>query len=134
MPKLSGAGLDGRADTVARPLLVDLMADVADVLAAAGIRCVFDLRDLNPPGTYLAPPTLHYRFGYGVQADWTLLVTAANTERARALTELGDLMVAVAAALGDRPVTATPAQVETSDQTAHLVAYEFTWSDKTNPQ
>jgi hypothetical protein len=127
MGKLAGPGAVAAAPPVD---LLQVMQAVQDRLSAAGIRCVLDSRDLPIPGAYLAPPILHARFGKGLAADHRLVLVASNTDRERALTEMSDLIAAVQAALDWAPVTFTPTEVETADQTAFLVAYELTWTDR----
>jgi hypothetical protein len=54
--------------------MTDLLAEMEryrDALTAAGVRCVLDGRDVNPPCVLIRPPSVAYRFGRGcVGATW----------------------------------------------------------------
>lgn len=113
-------------------LLQAMQALVAQLSVEFPGRVTLDVKDLNPPGLYLAPPTIHYRFGPGsYELEHVLLVCASNTaNRTEALADLADLLARVQRTLGDRAVLARPADVWNQDQTAILAAYELTWTDQ----
>ena len=115
------------------PTLLQAMQRITDRLEAEFPgRVTLDVKDLNPPGLYLAPPIIHYRFASGTYGlEHALLVCASNTaNRLEALADLSDLLVRVQRTLGDRAVTGRPADVWNQDQTAILAAYELTWIDQ----
>jgi hypothetical protein len=115
------------------PSLLQAMLKITDRLEPVFPgRVALDVKDLNPPGLYLGPPVIHYRFGQGSYAlEHTLLVCASNTaNRIEALADLADMLQRVQQALGDRAVLGRPADVWNQDQTAILAAYELTWTDQ----
>lgn len=116
---------------VSAPSIDGAMRMVLDALEPTGYRVAVDSRDLNPPGLLLNPPTLTYRFQSGsFDAVFTLVVTAANTERMAAYGELSEMIANISAALTGRVITARPVDVWSSDQTALIAAYELQWTDQ----
>ncbi len=113
---------------------VDLAAavtGVVDRLRAAGIRATADERDLNPPGVYVAPPAVSYRFRHGdVTADWTIWCAVPNSGRDIALRNLSELVTAAVDALAadGAAVTAAPADLLVPELAAPLPAYTLRWS------
>lgn len=133
--KLSGPA--GGAGIVVdhRPLLTDAMAPITDALVAVGIRCVVDLKVLNPPCAYLHPPELAFRFREGdFTARHRLLLVCSGSDRTASYANMSDLLVRSMQALGERGITATPAQVETSDLSTFLTAYELSWTERVRQQ
>jgi hypothetical protein len=64
-------------------------------------------------------------------ATHKLLLVASASQRAQSYARMSELLDLVAGqALGDRAVSATPADVETSDQSTYLTAYELTWTER----
>ena len=115
------------------PSLLQAMLKLTDRLEPAFPgRVALDVKDLNPPGLYVAPPVIHYRFAAGTYAlEFTLLVCASNTaNRLEALADLADMLQRVQLTLTDRAVLGRPADVWNQDQTAILPAYELTWTDQ----
>jgi hypothetical protein len=105
------------------------VAAVVDQLTAAGIRATADERDLNPPGVYVAPPTVAYRFRHGdVTADWTVWCAVPNSGRDVALRNLSQLVTATVDALAAVAVTAAPADLLVPELAAPLPAYTLRWS------
>jgi hypothetical protein len=117
--------------TETRPILTDAMAPVIDLLTAGGIRATNDIKMLNPPCVYLAPPELEFRFRQGdFTATYTMLLVAANTSRRLAFDEMSQLILSVQTILGERARTARPVDVPTNDGSAILLGYEFTWAER----
>ena len=111
----------GGVRTTSVPTLLQAMLKITEQLEVEFPgRVTLDVKELNPPGLYLAPPILHYRFGQGSYAiECSLLVCASNTaNRMEALADLSDLLQRTQHALGDRAVTGRPADVWNQDQTA----------------
>lgn len=114
-----------------RPLLTDALRPVLEALAAADIRCTLAIKDINPPGCYLHPPELLFRFHAGdFTANQKLLLVTSSKDRTASYDDMSALLDAVLVALGDRAVVARPADVETSDLSTYLTAYELTWADR----
>jgi hypothetical protein len=125
----------GSIVTAARPFILDAMTPIVEAIAAAGIRIALDLKDLNPPGCYLAAPELEFRYRAGdFTASYTLLAVARNTSRRLALAEIGELIVAVQSVLGERAQSGRPVDVPTNDGTAVLLGYEFSWHERVRQQ
>ena len=121
----------GPVITDSRPIITDAMAPILDALTAGGIRATNDLKMLNPPCVYLAPPELTFRFRQGdFTAGYTMLVVAANTSRRLAFDEMSQLILQVQSILGERAQTARPVDVPTQDGSAILLGYEFSWSER----
>lgn len=117
--------------TDTRPIITDAMAPILDALTAGGIRATNDIKMLNPPCAYLAPPELSFRFRQGdFTASYTLLLVAANTSRRLAFDEMSQLLLQVQTILGERAQTARPVDVPTQDGSAILLGYEFTWAER----
>jgi hypothetical protein len=111
--------------------ILDPLDDILGKLEAAGVRATIDIRDLNPPGCYLAPPELEFRFRQGdYTATYTLLVCAPNTTRRQQFVAMAELLAAVNGALGYRSPNARPVDVPTNDGTAILLGYELSWTDR----
>lgn len=109
---------------------VDAMAQVVDLLAAAGIRVFVDTSEINPPGVLVQPPTMRYRFRKGdADVDMALIVIVGNNESRHALAQLSELVGDVQEVLGERCVLGRPAEVFLAEQSASLRAYELTYSD-----
>ena len=139
MAKLGGpvAALQGGGGvtTAGRPLLSDAMTAVTAALAAAGIRVTLDLRTLNPPCAFLHPPELAWRFrGGDMTVTHRLLLMCSAGDRTASYDRMSDLLISTQQALGDRVVTAVPTDVETSDLSAFLSAYELNWTDRVRQQ
>jgi hypothetical protein len=114
----------------APPVILSALAPIIAALEAAGLRVVEDVKDINPPCVYVAPPTLRFRFRQGdYECDQTLVLCSSNTVKRAQYEELSDLMARSQSALGHHAVTARPADMWTADQTAVLAAYEMTFTD-----
>lgn len=117
--------------TATRPVINDAMRPILDALTAAGIRSTNDLKMLNPPCAYLAPPELSFRFRQGdFTAEHTLLLVASNTSRRLAFDEISQLLLLCQQVLGDRAQTARPVDVPTNDGSAVLLGYQLSWSER----
>jgi hypothetical protein len=117
------------------PTLSDAMRAVTDALKAAGIRTTVDLKLLNPPCAYLHPPEITWRFrGGDFTVTHTLLLVCAAGDRTASYDRMSDLLTSTQRALGDRAITAVPTDVETSDLSAFLTAYELSWADRVRQQ
>jgi hypothetical protein len=117
--------------TPAAPVLLDPAEEIIGKLEAAGIRATIDIKELNPPGCYLSPPELEFRFRQGdFTATYTLLVCAPNTTRRLQYAAMSSLLFAVQRALGERSPTARPVDVPTNDGTAVLLGYELSWHER----
>jgi hypothetical protein len=135
MAKLGGpvaALVDGGGViTPAVPTLSEAMRAVTDALAAAGIRVTLDVRQLNPPCALLHPPDLAWRFrGGDMTVTHRLLLVCSAGDRTASYDRMSDLLISTQQALGDRVVTAAPTDVETSDLSAFLTAYELHWTER----
>lgn len=127
--------MTGAIVTAARPFLVDAVTPIVAALEAADIRITLDLKDLNPPGCYLAAPELEFRYRAGdFTASYTLLVVARNSTRRLAFAEMSELLVAVQKVLGERAQTARAVDVPTNDGTAVLLGYELSWHERVRQQ
>jgi phage gp37-like protein len=108
------------------------VAEVVELLTAAGIRATGDERDLNPPAVYVAPPGLAWRFRHGdVTADWQVFCAVPNSGRDAALRNLSQLLTATVDALATATgaaVQATPTDLVVPELAAPLPAYLLTWS------
>jgi hypothetical protein len=121
----------GAVVTPTRPFLVDAITPILEALEAGGIRVTLDVKDLNPPGCYLAPPEIEFRFRAGdFTATHTLLLVVRNTTRRLAMAEMSGLLVAVQTILGERVQRARAVDVPTNDGTAVLLGYEFSWHER----
>lgn len=117
--------------TPAQPVLLDPLERILETLEAAGIRATLEIKDLNPPGCYLAPPELEFRFRQGdFTATYTLLVCAPNTTRRLQYAAMSSLLFDVQRALGERSTLARPVDVPTNDGTAVLLGYELSWHER----
>ena len=113
------------------PTLTEAMRAVSDALTAAGIRVTLDLRTLNPPCAFLHPPDLAWRFrGGDMTVTHRLLLVCSAGDRTASYDRMSDLLISTQQALGDRVVSATPTDVETSDLSAFLTAYELHWTER----
>lgn len=67
--------------------------DTAEEIAAAGVPCATDKRDLTVPGALLAPRTITPdRLAAGIYTvEWDLLLIAGGAGTDAALAELGDM-------------------------------------------
>lgn len=123
--------MTGAIVTAGRPVLIDAVTPVLALLEASGIRVALDLRDLNPPGCYLAPPDLEFRFRAGdFTASYTLVAVARNSTRRAAYDDMSRLLVDVQRALGERAQTARAVDVPTNDTASVLLGYEFSWHER----
>jgi len=125
------AGPAGNGTVVGRrPILLDAMTPILDALSGAGIRVLVDIKVINPPCAFLHPPELAFRFREGdFTARHKLLLIAAASDRTASYANMSDLLLQAQQALGDRAVVAVPAQVETSDLSTFLTAYELSWTE-----
>ena len=115
-----------------RPQLVDALHRVIDRLTEAGIRATVDIREVNPPCCWLQLPTIRFRFGVpgAFDVDHALLAVVGNSgTRWQDLQAISELVAQVQAALGDRVITARPADMWTTDGTGTLPSMELTWTD-----
>jgi hypothetical protein len=111
-------------------MISEAMRQVAELLAAGGIRVFVDSSEINPPGVLIQPPTLRYRFHKGdADLDMSLIVIVGNNESRRAIDQLSELVADVQRVLGDRAAVGRPAEVFLAEQSASLRAYELTYSD-----
>jgi hypothetical protein len=118
-------------DVARRPVLMDALTPVLDLLTSAGIRVTMDITQLNPPGCLLGPPELDFRFNGGdFTATYVLIATVGSTDRTRAIGNLSDYLAEVLAALGDRPITGRPVDVSLADASSALPGYELRWSTR----
>ncbi len=118
-------------DVGRRPVLMDALQPVLDLLTAAGIRVTLDIVQLNPPGCLLGPPELDFRFAGGdFTATYVLIVVVGSTDRTKAIGNLSDFLTEVLIALGDRAVTARPVDVTLADQSTTLPGYELRWTTR----
>lgn len=102
---------------------------IVDALIGVGVRAVIDERDVNPPCAYVAPPTLHYRFGKCyADADWRVVLVVPDSGRSVSLDNLGALMAIAAPAIG--AVQANPVSFAGVDGAPPLPAYELTVSNR----
>jgi hypothetical protein len=116
---------------ITAPSLLDPLEAILGALEAAGVRATIEIKDLNPPGCYLAPPDLEFRFRQGdYTATYTLLVCAPNTSRRQQYAAMAELLAVVNGALGYRSPSARPVDVPTNDGTAVLLGYELSWSER----
>lgn len=117
--------------TPGQPVINDAMRPILDALTAAGIRSTNDIKMLNPPCAYLAPPELSFRYRAGdFTATYTLLLVASNTSRRLAFDEISGLLLLCQQVLGERAQTARPVDVPTNDGSAVLLGYELSWSQR----
>lgn len=113
------------------PTLTEAMRAVTDALTAAGIRVTLDVRTLNPPCAFLHPPDLAWRFrGGDMTVTHRLLLVCSAGDRTASYDRMSDLLISTQQALGDRVISATPTDVETSDLSAFLTAYELHWTER----
>lgn len=110
--------------------LAGIVQALVDRLTAGGVRAAADLRDLNPPGVLVRPPTLHGRFGKNVNADLTLWCVVPDTGVSTALGALAELMDATQTALGWVVVLARPVDVQALDGAGTLPGYELTFTQR----
>lgn len=114
-----------------RPILLDAMDPITDALTAAGIRCLVDIKVINPPCAFLHPPELAFRFREGdFTARHRLLLICSGSDRTASYRNMSALLLSAQQALGDRAVVAVPDQVETSDLSTFLTAYSLTWTER----
>jgi hypothetical protein len=118
-------------DVARRPVLMDALTPVMDLLTTAGIRVTLDIVQLNPPGCLLGPPELDFRFNGGdFTAAYTLVAVVGSTDRTKAIGNLSDYLTEVLTALGERPVTARPVDVTLADASTVLPGYELRWTTR----
>lgn len=118
-------------DVARRPIVMDALTPIIDLLEAAGIRVTLDIAQLNPPGCLLGPPELDFRFpGGDFTATYVLIATVGSTDRTKAIVNLSEFLSEVLVALGDRPVTARPVDVTLADASTALPGYELRWSTR----
>lgn len=118
-------------DVGRRPVLMDSLTPVIDLLTNAGIRVTLDIAQLNPPGCLLGPPELDFRFNAGdFTASYSLTVVVGSTDRTKAIGNLSDYLGEVLAVLGDRAVTARPVDVTLADASTTLPGYELRWTTR----
>ena len=87
------------------------MESYRDAIVAAGVRCVLDARDINPPSVLLRPPTLHYRFGRGcVGAEWRAWLYLPDAGQIDALRLAFPILETTVTALGGIGVAVTDAE------------------------
>ena len=123
--------MTGAIITAAEPVLLDPLEAILAKLEAVGVRATIDIKELNPPGCYLAPPELEFRFRQGdFTATYTLLVCAPNTTRRLQYAAMSELLFTVQRALGDRSQVARPVDIPTNDGTAVLLGYELSWHER----
>lgn len=125
------AGPAGNGTVVGRrPILLDAMTPITDALAAAGIRVLLDIKVINPPCAFLHPPEVTFRFREGdFTARHKLLLICSGSDRTASYRNMSDLLLDTQQALAYRAVVAVPAQVETSDLSTFLTAYELSWTE-----
>jgi len=104
-----------------------------DALAAAGVRCALDARDVNPPAVLIRPPSVAYRFGRGCVAAqytaWVYLPDAGQIDALRVGFPLLETIHATLADLGVAIVQAEPADFQTADG-ATVPGFTITWNAK----
>lgn len=105
------------------------MQAVVDDLTAGGVRAVLDARDAHPPCVLVRPPTVHYRFNKGWDADFEAWAMVLGGGQSDALSAVGELLEQAQAALGGRGVTASPDDAALADGgTAPM--YRITWTQR----
>jgi hypothetical protein len=114
-----------------RPTVQDALMPVLDLLSGAGIRVTLDVTQLNPPGCFLALPSIDWRFqGGDFEASYRLTIVAESTDRTRAVANLSEQLDELVTVLGNRPVHADAVEVATADGTNTLLGYELSWSQR----
>lgn len=104
----------------------DLAAVTAQIVAdlqAAGIPATADNRDLNPPGVYVAAPTLAWDRLAGYSLAYDLYAAVPNMGRLDALTQLGPLVEQVRGVWASDH--AYPVDLIVPDRTDPLPAYRL---------
>lgn len=110
--------------------IVQAMDSITGRLEAAGVRCVIDERDVNPPCVLIGPPTITYRFHKGSWvAAWALLAIVPDSGRRVATDNLDALVTAVQAALGGTITTAVPLSFTGVDTAPALPAYQLAFNE-----
>ena len=118
-------------DVARRPVLMDALTPVMDLLTGAGIRVTLDITQLNPPGCLLGAPELDFRFNGGdFTASYTLVAVVGSTDKTRAIMNLSDYLSEVLVALGDRPITARPVDLTLADASTLLPGMELRWTTR----
>lgn len=98
-------------------------AIIVERLVAAGIDATLDNRDLNPPGVYVAAPTILFSQLDGYKATFDLYAAVPNAGRSEALEQLSGLVLATRAVWGTD--AAYPIELLIPDQTDPLPAYRL---------
>jgi hypothetical protein len=113
-----------------RPTTFQLAGAVWDLLGwltAAGLRATADIRNVNPPGVYVEPPLIAWRFGRGyVDLSWSVWLVVPNTGRDAALKNLGPLLIDTYGALtaqGCSPTDASFSELTAPDGGPPMPAY-----------
>lgn len=114
--------------------MTDVLAQMNGYVAAvtvAGVRCVLDGRDVNPPSLLIRPPTLSYRFGRGcvgaTWAAWLYVPDAGQIDALRTALPLLDKIHDALATQGVALSTATPSDFQTPDG-ATVPGFVITWN------
>jgi hypothetical protein len=114
-----------------RPTLMDALTPVLDLLAGAGVRVTLDFTQLNPPGCYLHPPSISWRFNGGdFEATYKLTIVTEATDRTRAVANLSIQLDELVQVLGGLAVSAEPVDVLTADGSFNLPGYDLTWTQR----
>lgn len=99
--------------------MIDILAQMEryqGAVNAAGVRCVLDARDVNPPALLIRPPTMNYRFGRGcISAEWSAWLFLPDAGQLDAL-KLGlpilETVHSALASVGVAVVSAIPADFQ----------------------
>jgi len=115
--------------------MADPLADMKryrDAITAAGVRCVLDARDVNPPSVLIRPPTLSYRFGRGCVgsewAAWLMLPDAGQLDALRVGFPILDTITDALAGAGVAVVDATPSDFQSADG-GTVPGFILTWKN-----
>jgi len=103
--------------------IAEAAAVIVERLEEAGIAATIDNRDFNPPGVYVAAPTILFSQLDGYKATFDLFCAVPNAGRSEALQQLSDLVIATRAVWGTD--AAYPIELLVPDQTDPLPAYRL---------
>lgn len=111
--------------------VADAVQSVVDRLIAVGIRAVRDIRDINPPCVFVAAPAIEWRFARNdFDAEFVLWVVTGAAGGDVDLTNLGEQIDDVTAALQFAAVRAEPNNLLVPEQSAPLPAYRLTFTER----
>lgn len=97
-------------------------------LTAAGIRCVLDGRDANPPCVHLRPPTMSWRFGRGcIEASFEARLYLPDSGQLQSITLALPMLQQIQDALAGAIIQATPGDYALADGST-VPGYSLTWT------